>query len=221
MIARYDNILGRDTTNTLRLLTANATSVFTHTTMVDRVAAMLNYFLMHLVGPKKKNFKVKDFKETEFNPAKTVLDICHIYVSLGNSDAFCLAILQDGRSYNPQLFPLAEDVLAKIGGGELISDLRQVANRVENLTKQQKADEELFTDAPDEFLDPIMSTVMMDPVILPSSKQTVDRNTIARHLLSDQTDPFNRSPLTMDQVVSNRDLAQQIKAWIEERKSQI
>lgn len=26
--------------------------------MVDRVAAMLNYFLCHLVGPKKKNFKV-------------------------------------------------------------------------------------------------------------------------------------------------------------------
>jgi len=26
--------------------------------MVDRVAAMLNYFLCNLVGPKKKNFKV-------------------------------------------------------------------------------------------------------------------------------------------------------------------
>jgi len=29
--------------------------------MVDRVAAMLNYFLCHLVGPKKKNFKVSNY----------------------------------------------------------------------------------------------------------------------------------------------------------------
>ena len=30
------------------------------------------------------------------------------------------------------------------------------------------------------------------------------RTTIARHLLSDQSDPFNRNPLTMDQVIISR-----------------
>jgi hypothetical protein len=34
--------------------------------MVDRVAAMLNYFLCHLVGPKKKNFKVSITNKTVF-----------------------------------------------------------------------------------------------------------------------------------------------------------
>lgn len=57
-IARFDNILARDTIKTLEMLTAEIKIVFTHPTMVDRVAAMLNYFLYHLVGPKKKNFKV-------------------------------------------------------------------------------------------------------------------------------------------------------------------
>lgn len=74
-------------------------------------------------------------------------------------------------------------------------------------------------DAPDEFLDPIMSTLMSDPVILPSSHVTVDRTTIARHLLSDQTDPFNREPLTMDQVKTDIELKERIEAWIRERKS--
>ena len=37
--------------------------------------------------------------------------------------------------------------------------------------------------APEEFIDPIMGTVMTDPVILPSSGNTVDRSTIVRHLL--------------------------------------
>eukprot|EP01048_Picozoa_sp_COSAG05_P022301 COSAG05_NODE_4413_length_1526_cov_1.395936_3_plen_86_part_00 len=39
-----------------------------------------------------------------------------------------------------------------------------------------------------------------NPVILPASSVTIDRDTIARHLLSDSTDPFNRSKLTMDML---------------------
>lgn len=46
-----------------------------------------------------------------------------------------------------------------------------------------------------------MFTLMRDPVILPSSRVTVDRSTIKSHLLSDTKDPFNRSPLSIDDVV--------------------
>jgi ubiquitin conjugation factor E4 A len=219
MIAKFDNILGRDTIKTLEKLTSEITIVFTHSTMVDRVAAMLNYFLFNLVGPKKKNFKVKDQKEYNFEPAKTVMHICKIYINLKESSSFCLAVSQDGRSYSPQLFTLAEDVLIRIGGGALIGELKEVAQRVAEKAKEQQASEEAIAEAPEHFLDPIMSTLMTDPVILPSSKQTVDRSTIARHLLSDQTDPFNRAPLSMDQVIPNTELAEEIKNWIIERKN--
>lgn len=59
MIARFDCILGRETIHTLEYLSSEIQMIFVHSTMVDRVAAMLNYFLFHLVGPKKKNFKVR------------------------------------------------------------------------------------------------------------------------------------------------------------------
>lgn len=58
MLARFDNILGRDTIKTLEYLTSYIRIVFTHSIMVYRVAAMLNYFLLQLVGPNKKNLKV-------------------------------------------------------------------------------------------------------------------------------------------------------------------
>ena len=58
MLARFDNILGRDTINILKLLTSETKGIFCHASMVDRIAAMLNYFLLHLCGPKQKNFKV-------------------------------------------------------------------------------------------------------------------------------------------------------------------
>ena len=47
----------------------------------------------------------------------------------------------------------------------------------------QKQEEDLAAEAPEEFLDPIMGTLMTDPVTLPTSNQTVDRSVIARHLL--------------------------------------
>lgn len=42
-------------------------------------------------------------------------------------------------------------------------------------SSEQAEEEELLGDAPEEFLCPIMSILMLDPVILPSSKKTVDR----------------------------------------------
>lgn len=71
---------------------------------------------------------------------------------------------------------------------------------------------------------------MTDPVMLPSSRKIVDRATISRHLLrfvflkimnlysienfsSDQTDPFNRNSLRMQDVIPQTDLKQQIEQW--------
>lgn len=100
----------------------------------------------------------------------------------------------------------------------LIGEVREFAEKVERLDKLARLDQEALSDPPDEFLDPIMSTLMMDPVILPSSKVTVDRTTIARHLLSDQSDPFNRSPLTMDQVQPDVELKAKVLQWIVEKR---
>lgn len=41
-----------------------------------------------------------------------------------------------------------------------------------------------------------------------------------RHLLSDQTDPFNRSPLTMDMVKPDVELQQKIQEWISQKKQE-
>lgn len=63
MLARFDNILGRDTVHTLVRLSAHAPFVFCHPTLVERIASMLNYFLLHLVGPTQKNLKVSTASE--------------------------------------------------------------------------------------------------------------------------------------------------------------
>lgn len=69
---------------------------------------------------------------------------------------------------------------------------------LEIYTTNQKNDDD-FADAPDEFKDPLMDTLMVDPVMLPSGV-VMDRAIITRHLLNSQTDPFNRQPLTEDEL---------------------
>lgn len=53
------------------------------------------------------------------------------------------------------------------------------------------------------LVDPLMDTLMNDPVLLPSGT-IMDRPIILRHLLNSQTDPFNRQVLTEEQLVSGK-----------------
>jgi hypothetical protein len=55
--------------------------------------------------------------------------------------------------------------------------------------------DDLTDDAPFEFLDPLLSTIMRDPVYLPTSSNIVDRATIAQHLLNDETGDRTRRTL--------------------------
>jgi len=57
-----------------------------------------------------------------------------------------------------------------------------------------------------------MDTLMDDPVTLPSSGKVMDRPVIIRHLLNSQTDPFNRQPLSEDDLTPGNitELIQQI-----------
>jgi ubiquitin conjugation factor E4 B len=77
----------------------------------------------------------------------------------------------------------------------------------------------LVGDAPEEFLDPILNTLLRDPVRLPTSGSIVDRSTIAQHLLNDETDPFNRQPLKLSMVEPLPELKERIEAWIAEKRA--
>uniref|UniRef100_A0AAX7TXN8 Ubiquitin conjugation factor E4 A n=1 Tax=Astatotilapia calliptera TaxID=8154 RepID=A0AAX7TXN8_ASTCA len=220
-LGRFHNIMSNETIGTLAFLTSEIKGIFVHPFLAERIISMLNYFLQHLAGPKMGALKVKDFSEFDFKPQQLVSDICTIYLNLGDEENFCATVPKDGRSYSPTLFSQTIRVLKKINKpGDMIVAFGLLADKIKSHADRQQQEEETYADAPDEFLDPIMSTLMLDPVLLPSSNVTVDRSTIARHLLSDQTDPFNRSPLTMDQIRPNDELKQQILQWLEKHKQE-
>ena len=49
MIARFHNVMGVETVRVLGMLTEHIRAIFLHDILVERLASMLNYFLVHLV----------------------------------------------------------------------------------------------------------------------------------------------------------------------------
>ncbi|XP_038903925.1 probable ubiquitin conjugation factor E4 isoform X1 [Benincasa hispida] len=226
-IIRIDMKLANEDVSMLAFTSEQITAPFLLPEMVERVASMLNYFLLQLVGPQRRSLSLKDPEKYEFRPKELLKQIVHIYVHLARGDSeniFPAAISKDGRSYNEQLFTAAAVVLNRIGeDGRIIQEFIDLGNKAKDAASEAMDAEATLGDIPDEFLDPIQYTLMKDPVILPSSRITVDRPVIQRHLLSDSTDPFNRSHLTADMLIPNEELKARIEEFIrsQELKKQL
>ncbi|XP_053210295.1 ubiquitin conjugation factor E4 B-like [Panonychus citri] len=179
--------------------------------IIDRLAAMLNYNLQQLCGPKCKNLKVKNPDRYGWSPKKVLNQITDIYLHL-DSEKFCEAIAADERSYSKALF---EDAILRMKKAMIktepqIYKFHEMAKMVEKMRETNVNMD--YSDAPEEFKDALMDTLMDEPVILPSGK-IVDRSVIIRHLLNSNTDPFNRQTLTEDMLVIDTDLKARIEEW--------
>lgn len=118
---------------------------------------MLNYFLKTLTGPDRKSFKVSNLDKYSFKPGEVVQKISKIYINLRDSKTFIKAISAEQRSYSPELFSWAENVLVKVSRADLATSLAEVRHLVRDTRHTLAEEEELLADCPDKFLCPIMS----------------------------------------------------------------
>ncbi|PWW75289.1 hypothetical protein C7212DRAFT_280984 [Tuber magnatum] len=213
--------LGNETVAMLKLFTSAIPSAFVKPEIVNTLAGMLNFNLEALVGPKCNNLRVRSPEKYKFNPKALLSEITDVYLNLRTFKPFVKAIALEGRSYRPELFTKLQSVLEKsnLKGTPDIALLAKLATNIEETKRKEEEGEVELGEIPDDFLDPLMATLMEDPVILPSSRVTIDRQTIRIHLLGNPLDPFNRSPLKVEDVIPNTELKNQIQAWIRERRA--
>ncbi|XP_057447700.1 probable ubiquitin conjugation factor E4 isoform X2 [Lotus japonicus] len=67
-IIRIDMKLANEEVSMLAFTSEQITVPFLLPEMVERVASMLNYFLLQLVGPQRKSLSLKDPEKYEFRP---------------------------------------------------------------------------------------------------------------------------------------------------------
>ncbi|PRT57087.1 E4 ubiquitin-protein ligase UFD2 [Wickerhamiella sorbophila] len=213
--------LGSKTVDLLNRFTSSVPELFLKKEIIDRLASMLNYNLVALVGPKCRELVVKTPQEYGWNPRDLLARIAQVYLNLRQSDDFVRALVRDGRSFSIDLFQRASSILKKrsLVSPQAIKEWDQLTADAEGAQQAEIDAEAELGEIPDEFLDPLMYTLMEDPVILPSSRVTMDLSTIKAHLLSDPIDPFNRMPLKIEEVVPNRELYERIQEFKRQRKA--
>jgi len=213
--------LGRSTVELLKVFTAETKAPFMMPEIVHKLAAMLDYNLDALAGPRCQDLVVREPEKLKFNPKALLGDMLQVYLNLSDQEEFVKAVAGDGRSYRRELFVRAADIAVRrtIKTESEMEVFRAFIERVEEAKATLEAEEDLG-EVPEEYLDSLMYTVMRDPVQLPSSKAVVDRATIKSHLLSDTTDPFNRAPLSIDDVIPQLELKVKIDAFLLEKRDQ-
>ncbi|CAJ1085414.1 ubiquitin conjugation factor E4 B isoform X2 [Xyrichtys novacula] len=217
-VSRSYLALATETVEMFHILTKQVQKPFLRPELGPRLAAMLNFNLQQLCGPKCRDLKVENPEKYGFEPKKLLDQLTDIYLQL-DCARFAKAIADDQRSYSRELF---EEVISKmrkagIKSSIAIEKFKLLLEKVEEIVAKNSQSEMDYSDAPDEFKDPLMDTLMTDPVILPSGN-IMDRSIILRHLLNSPTDPFNRQPLTESMLESVPELKERIHAWMREKQ---
>jgi ubiquitin conjugation factor E4 B len=191
-------------------------SLFLLEELCSRLVAMLLHVLTKLVGSKGLDLKVDNPEQYDFRPKEMLRDLCAIFALFTPSEDFQIECAKSGCDRN--LLQSAVKTCRRLNllTGESMVAFESLPGLVETASLRVAEDEALFAEAPDEFLDEILSTFMKDPVILPSGHY-VDRSTITQHLLNDSIDPFNREAMTIDDVKPATELKARMNSWIEEK----
>jgi ubiquitin conjugation factor E4 B len=145
--------LGRSTVELLKIFTAETKAPFMMPEIVDRLAAMLDYNLQVLVGPRYQELKVREPEKLKFNPRELLSDVIQVFLNLSDQPQFIQAVAGDGRSYTKELFESAIEIglTRAIKSKTEIMQLQAFAGKVEEAKAALEAEEDLG-EIPDEFL---------------------------------------------------------------------
>ena len=191
---------------------------------ISHLAGFLNYSLNIFGNPLHNELKLKNIQDYNFNPHSILGSVLSIYSAFYYRTEFIRGVIKDERSYNFNNFDRAKNLVANNKAITINEkDFNNYIIFVDNLRKEQKilkSEEINYDDAPQEFIDPLTFLVMIDPVKLPKSNVILDRKTIETHLLSDQTDPFNREPLTKDMLIACPELKARIDEYMNNKKKE-
>ncbi|KAJ2148819.1 Ubiquitin conjugation factor E4 [Coemansia sp. RSA 564] len=228
--------LANETVHMLAFLSRLVPRPFQASEVVSRLAAMLNYNLQQLAGPKCSSLKVQDMQKYSFNPRVLLSELTSVYVHLGLPtgkqqpaaalieeteaiDRFVMAVAEDDRSYSQALFDKALYILEQrsLKNAQSLTRLREFALKCQGAKVDSRAMLFLENEAPDHYLDPLLASLMTNPVRLPTSDNVMELSAIKGQLLSDPRDPFNRAPLSVDMLEPLPELKREIAEWRERK----
>lgn len=169
----------------LSKVTKSFTAPFVSEELGERFANALNYCMDSLVSQKGLKLKVNNPEAYNFDPRMLLQHIVQMYSNMVFEDSFLFNVVNDSRSYKTENFEKAIRILNNPSKGVVVDmDSKErfelLLTKIKSMKEDLDQEDDLYDDAPEEFLDTLMSTLMKDPVELPSSKNVVDYITISK-----------------------------------------
>ena len=203
------------TLNLLVVLCSCLQKFFLRLRLAERLATSLNYCLDQFTH-NSKSINIKNKETYEFNPIVILTSLLKIYNCFSEFEDFIKYVVIDKANYKYNNFKNAlriknekQNVIDFENSEKIDHFVNELLLKAEVKAKEEEIN---YDDAPDEFLDPLTSILMDDPVILPSNV-TVDRITIETQLINNPVDPYSRLPLSKEDLVANTELKAKIEAY--------
>lgn len=219
-----DNRLINSSLDMLSLLTKDDVlkRSFLRPEVLDQLAEFLNYSVERLLTVRGCRSEISEPEEVGWNPDHFFGRLFEIYTNFQGKESFAKAVGLDPRSYSKELFSnsimIAKTVNSNCITDAVIGGLEELAFMAEELMQEEKAAEKSLGDIPDDFLDPVMGTLMTDPVRLPTSRKVMDRVVIHKILLNQKRDPFNRMFLSPEMLEPETDLKQRLNQFLSDHR---
>jgi len=214
-------VLATHTVNLLWTLCLHdrSSAILLRAEMIDRITASINTYVMKIAGDKRDSILVKDSAACSYHHDQWLNVFTDIYLAFRDNAAFRLSIVKDNRCFSPADFQHAHDILAekKLKSQSRLSELATLITQLATLAADVQSEWDELGDVPEEFLDPILNTLMEEPVLLPSGV-AMDRSVIVRHLLNKRMDPFNRQPLDVKDLKEFPEMKVRIERWKSEMR---
>ena len=203
------------TLNLLVVLCSCLQKFFLRLRLAERLATSLNYCLDQFTH-NSKSINIKNKEAYEFNPIVILTSLLKIYNCFSEFEDFLKYVVIDKANYKYNNFKNAlriknekQNVIDFENSEKIDHFVNELLLKAEIKAKEEEIN---YDDAPEEFLDPLTSTLMDDPVILPSNV-TVDRITIETQLINNPVDPYSRLPLSKEDLVPNKELKEKIEEY--------
>ena len=190
--------------NTFAAFTVKTCNYFTDIMLCDEIkTCFLNIILIMLnktTTDKVEQFKIKSMITLEFSISKLFIFINKMFqylISVNSNEKKLVKLIGKNDNYTKGSITKMIAVLQNMNAISYIdyTTLYYFDTQICNLKETLESLED--REPPDELCDPIMSTLIEEPIMLPNDI-IVDYGVISRHLLNNDTNPFNREHLTID-----------------------
>ena len=176
------------------------TKHYSNIILCDEIKHSLNNIIIITINNitiHQKKYKIINKSKLKFTPIDLLITIKSILLNLiyiRKNESIVSLLLSKNDSYIKNSVKRINNILSK---KEKIKTLEYSYLNFLNDKINETLDHNKDIEIPDDLCDPIMDTLIENPVMLPNNI-IIDYGTISRHLLTNESNPFNREPLTLE-----------------------